>query len=95
MRTLIILFLSLFILFSCSNSVDTLNIKELENRGGVYFDTEKKQPYSGVVFENSTSGSKSMEGELDHGLQTGKWTQYYDNGQKKVGRKLCFQFERW
>ncbi len=82
MKNLLFKILVLVLLASCSSSPEAMNIKQLENRGGIYFNSDKNKTYSGLVFENSTSGSKAMEGELKQGLKTGTWVTYYDNGQK-------------
>ena len=63
---------------------EPINYEEtLNERDGVFYTKDTNKPYSGQVFSLYWDGKKSGEGTLKDGEKDGKWTWWYENGQKK------------
>ena len=64
-------------------NIDSLIIREdLDDRGKRYL-PNTKIPYEGIVYKKYSSGEKELQGNLISGLQEGKWTWWYINGEVK------------
>ena len=61
-----------------------VNVNSLKEYGGKAFKVDDDEPYTGRVFDlNKSTGKKTLKGQYKNGLKTGKWTEWYSNGQKK------------
>jgi len=80
MKTLFLLPILLLSLISCSSETEIIdlteiNLDELVERGGVYY-----EKFSDIPFTGKVSGIK--QGEMKNGKREGKWFEYYwTNGQ--------------
>ena len=58
-----------------------------------------RKPYTGKVFSLYNDGTKQEEGKYRNGLKDGKWTSWYENGQKKreviYKDKKRFSYKTW
>lgn len=50
---------------------------------GLIHSSDTNEPYSGPVFTLNRNGEKELEGTLIQGRTNGRWTLYWDNGQKR------------
>lgn len=68
------------VLDGCS---EPINNKYLIIKNGLKHHPETNKLYSGKVFENRMDGKRELEGYYKNGRKNGKWTTWYENGQKK------------
>lgn len=61
-----------------------VNINELQNRNGVFYNVNAQTPFSGKFYQNFKNGQLQEEGAFKKGLLQGKFVQYYPNGQVRV-----------
>ena len=71
--------LSLLLIVGCSKPIkdDTLI-----DKGGLKYHPDTKKLYSGEVFQNRRGSENAFEGSYKYGRKDGKWTLWYENGQK-------------
>ena len=82
MKKILLTILPLLLIVGCS-SPEPINYETtLIERDGVHYTKDTNKPYSGPVF-SLKNGQKIREGTLKGGEKDGKWTYWYENGQKK------------
>lgn len=77
---------SLFFIFTlfligCGKPIELSN---LQNREGVYYEVNNQKPFSGKFFSNYSNGKIEEEGSLKKGVLNGKFISYYRNGQIRI-----------
>ena len=72
----------LLFLLSCSTN-KPVNFDQLQDRGGLYFMANDKEPFTGDVVSYQ-AGKPVMEGHMKNGLRDGLWVFYYSSGQKQA-----------
>ena len=79
-----ILLITLLLIVGCSK--EPINYETtLVERDGVFYTKDTNKPYSGDVFSLDKNGEIEEEKTLKNGIVwNGKWTEWYENGQKKV-----------
>ena len=77
-QTLLIVFLLISIGLS-----QEYNLDELVERDGLYFEKYSDKPIRGKVYK-MFGNKKVIMGSLVNGKLNGKWTEWYENGQKMV-----------
>jgi len=73
------LLITLLLIVGCSKP---LNEESLIEKGGLKYHPDTKELYSGKVFQNYMGGKTDFEGSYKDGKKDGKWTGWYENGQK-------------
>ncbi|MGL4534047.1 MAG: toxin-antitoxin system YwqK family antitoxin [Fusobacteriaceae bacterium] len=68
-------------LMSCGKPVELSN---LQNRDGVYYEANAKKPFSGDFFLNYSNGKTEKNGSFKNGVVNGKYISYYKNGQIRI-----------
>jgi|TARA_B100001971_G_scaffold132289_1_gene122112 hypothetical protein len=76
-----ILLIVLFI--SVGFSQQKWNMEFMREYGGVTYAPNSDKPYTGSVFSLDSLGTKKEEGKYRNGLKNGKWTSWFENGQKR------------
>ena len=69
-------------------NINRLEVKEVEVYRGFMFKVTCRVgddvPYTGKVFDlYESTGKKKLQGQYEDGYKDGKWTYWYDNGQKE------------
>jgi len=59
-----------------------MDINNLIDRGGLLYTLNDNKPYTGKVFSFNEKGHKESEMTYKYGKEDGKWTWWYENGQK-------------
>jgi len=77
-----ILFFAGIILIISSCAMEKINFDQLQNRDGLYYMVNDKEPFSGEIV-SYVEGKIEFEGNVQNGLKEGLWIYYYPNGQKK------------
>lgn len=67
--------------YSCNDA--PVDFETLQNRSGLYFEVNQKDPFSGETISLYESGQVKSQGAILDGLKNGHWVEYYENGQKK------------
>ena len=73
------------LLFSCSGKTSaekTISEDQLQERNGVYYEVNEKNPFSGTVVEKYSNGKIQKELHYKVGERDGTWTVWNDSGQK-------------
>lgn len=70
------------LLMSCSTS-KPVNFEQLQDRGGLYYMANEKEPFTGDVISYQ-GGRPILEGHMKNGLRDGLWIFYYPTGQKQA-----------
>ena len=87
MKQTLLIITALMLVVGCSKEpIEPINIDTLEKTGIIFYDINTggdSEPYSGPVFSLYYNGKKKAEGFLKNGLEDGKWTFWYANGQMK------------
>ena len=82
MKKTVLLITSLVFITSLSFSQSKMDINNLIDRGGLLYEPNDDQPYTGKVFDFHESGQKKLDGKYRNGLRNGKWTYWAENGKK-------------
>ena len=83
MKKTLLLITSVLFITAAAFSQSKVNINNLSDYGGKMFKENDDKPYTGLVFDlYRTTGNKSLEGRYKDGLRNGKWTYWYEDGQK-------------
>jgi len=80
MKKTLLIIAALMLFVGCSKPI---NDKNLIDKDGLKYHPDTKKLYSGKVFKNRIDGKKEFEGSYKNGGKNGKWTSWYENGQKK------------
>jgi antitoxin component YwqK of YwqJK toxin-antitoxin module len=81
MKTTVFVLITLSILLTgCSKTID---VDQLQERGGVYYEVNNQNPYTGLVTRLYENGQKKKEEDYVDGNHHGKRIGWYKNGQKK------------
>ena len=80
MKKTILIILPLFLIVGCSKSVESHRL--VEKDGLVYLPNEKS-PYTGEVSYKYPNDNVGLKGTYLHGLKSGLWQEWYDNGKIK------------
>ena len=84
MKRLLLIITSLLFITSTTFSQSKVNVNSLKEYGGKVWKVDDDKPYTGRVFDlNRSTGKKILQGQYKNGLKTGKWTEWYRNGQKE------------
>ncbi len=78
-----ILFFAGIILIVSSCAMEKVHFDQLQNRDGLYYMVNDKEPFSGEIVSYE-EGKIELEGNVQNGLKDGLWIYYYPNGQKKA-----------
>ena len=65
---------------------EPINIDELVRKEGIWFSKDTNKLYSGKSVELWENGQKESEGTFRNGKEDGKWTHWFENGNKKEER---------
>ena len=68
-----------FLFVGCSKEIE---IETLQERGGLLYEINSTEPFSGSVYKNYESGEKEIKGYLKKGKLDGFHTIWFENGQK-------------
>ena len=79
MKHTLLMITALMLVVGCSKPIDDETLIE---EGGLKYHPETKELYSGDVFKNYLGGKTEYEGSYKNGKQDGKWTYWWENGQK-------------
>ena len=79
MKHTLLIITALMLVVGCSKPIDDETLIE---EGGLKYHPETKELYSGDVFKNYLGGKTEYEGSYKNGKQDGKWTYWWENGQK-------------
>ena len=79
MKHTLLIITVLMLIVGCSKPIDDETLIE---EGGLKYHPETKELYSGDVFKNNLGGKTEYEGSYKNGKQDGKWTYWWENGQK-------------
>jgi len=71
------------ILILCSCATKKVNFDQLQDRNGLYYLVNDKEPFTGEVI-SYVAGKVEFEGEVRNGLKEGLWIYYYPSGQKAM-----------
>ncbi|MDP6229468.1 MAG: hypothetical protein QF765_02030, partial [Candidatus Marinimicrobia bacterium] len=77
-----LLLITLLLIVGCSKEPINYETTLIE-RDGVFYTKDTNKPYSGAVFSLHKDGQKWEEGTYKNGEPDGKWTEWYENGQKR------------
>ena len=75
-----LLLIALLLIVGCSKPIDEESLKD---RGGIKYQQDAQEPYSGKVFKLYETGEKFLDGIYKDGYYDGLWTGWHENGQKK------------
>jgi len=67
----------LVLIVGCSKDLDTL-----QDRGGLKYEINSSEPFSGSVYREYESGKKEIKGYFKNGKQDGLWSGWNEDGQK-------------
>ena len=76
----ILLFTGIILIVS-SCVMKKVNFDQLQNRDGLFYMVNDKEPFSGEII-SYVHGKVEFEGNVQNGLKEGLWVYYYTNGQK-------------
>ena len=80
MKKILLIILPLLLITACSDSID---FDDLVTRGGMFYEVNSDNPYSGDVVNYNKNNQKIMSAKLVNGRLNGRLVEMYDNGQKK------------
>ena len=76
---------TILVLSSISYSQSKVNVNNLVHYGDKWFKENDDTPFSGIVFDMSKeTGNKILESKYIQGIPHGKYSEWYNNGEKKV-----------
>ena len=79
-----VLIIILFFISSLGASV-RLNVKQLNNYGGLWYPKESEVPFTGIAYDISeVTGSVILERKYIKGLYSGKYNEWWNNGKSKI-----------
>ena len=82
MKQTLLIITALMLIVGCS-SPEPFNDEKLIKEDGLVYHPDTKELYSGDVFKKYLGGKTEYEGSYKDGKEDGKWTYWYENGQKK------------
>ena len=85
-----LLLIALLLIVGCSKPIDEESLKD---RGGIKYQQDAQEPYSGKVFKLYETGEKFLDGIYKDGYYDGLWTYWYENGKKKS--EVAFSGGQW
>jgi cytochrome c-type biogenesis protein CcmE len=80
MRKTLLIITAVMLVIGCSKPINDETLIDVD---GLKYHPETKELYSGDVFKNYLGGKTEYEGSYKNGKQDGKWTEWYETGQKK------------
>ena len=84
MKRLLLIIASILFLTTLIFPQSKVNINNLVQYGDKWFKENDDKPYTGRVFDlYKSNGNKKGEGHFKDGLPNGKFTEWYENGQKR------------
>jgi len=72
--------ISLLLIVGCSKEID---IDKLQDRGGLKYEINSEEPFSGSVYKEYDSGEKEFKGYFKNGKPDGVWNGWYEDGQRE------------
>ena len=79
MRKTLLIITAVMLVIGCSKPINDETLIDVD---GLKYHPETKELYSGDVFKNYLGGKTEYEGSYKNGKQDGKWTYWWENGQK-------------
>ena len=79
MKQTLLIITAVMLVVGCSKPI---NDEALIEEDGLKYHPDTKELYSGDVFKNYLGGKTEYEGSYKNGKQDGKWTYWWENGQK-------------
>ena len=81
------LFIFCFLILCCTQSVNEIvqpvDLETLIEKDGFKYGPDGDKKFTGPVFKLHENGNKEMEGAYKNGEIFGRWTTWYENGQKR------------
>jgi len=81
MRKTLLIITAVMLVIGCSKPINDETLIDVD---GLKYHPETKELYSGDVFKNYLGGKTEYEGSYKNGKQDGKWTYWWENGQKMM-----------
>ena len=82
MKHTLLIITALMLVVGCGSDSIKLDINNLIDRGGLMYAPNDDEPFTGIVFDFYENGEKKLNGNYRKGLMNGKWTDWYESGQK-------------
>ena len=73
----------LIAIFAVGCGQKVVDDSKLVKRGGLYYEVNSEDPFSGTMVAYYSNGQKKGEAEYRYGKKHGKFIKYYENGQKE------------
>ena len=90
------LFIFCFLILCCTQSVNEIvqpvDLETLIEKDGFKYGPDGDKKFTGPVFKLHENGNKEMEGAYKNGEIFGRWTTWYENGQKKYEKYYYYYY---
>ena len=76
--------IALFLVVSLSGCSKSIDGKQLQERGGIYYQINDPSPYTGKATDFYENGQKKTEAHYVEGEYHGLFTSWFENGRKEL-----------